>query len=104
MEDYTLVAVPRGWVRPWLWAWFSGVSGAWPLNRLILRWPVRNLLTVPVPAVDRKALALQLQDLLNNAECPCAGTPDFPCSRCSVSLEQSRELLDAYLPASDLDG
>lgn len=46
--NYKLVAVPRKWVKPWLWSWFSAASGAWPLNKLVVKQPLRWILTTPV--------------------------------------------------------
>lgn len=47
----------------------------------------------PPSGVDREAVIEQLADLLNNEGCSCAGTPEHPCPRCIVSIEQARELL-----------
>lgn len=40
-----------------------------------------------------KEVVLQLQDLLNNGKCSCAGTLHYPCPRCRVSIDQSQQLL-----------
>jgi hypothetical protein len=54
-HDYALIAVPRPWVKPWLWSWFSAVSGAWPLPWLVVRQPFKWIFTTEPPGKHRQA-------------------------------------------------